>query len=81
MPFTIKDKNEANEGRKDQKRSNRDDGVDGDVEFHLDMVIVISTFGSWRAQLEAPVAVPSDVAKRNMFGHSKKHNRSTKVLL
>jgi hypothetical protein len=29
--------------------------VNGDVEFHLD--IVISTFGGWRAQLEAPVAV------------------------
>lgn len=55
MPFTIKDKNEANEGRKDQKRSNRDDGVNRDVEFHLD--IVISTFGGWRSRLEAPVAV------------------------
>lgn len=38
MPFAIKDKNEANEGREDQKRSNRDDVVNGDVEFHHDQM-------------------------------------------
>ena len=36
MPFAVKDKKEADEGREDQKRSNRDDGVDGDVELHQD---------------------------------------------
>ncbi len=60
MPFTINDKNEANEGREDKKWSNRGEGTNEGVKFHQTTNCHHLASGS-----------PTDVAKRNIHDHSK----------